>query len=727
MQNSGNEIDTERLHSVYSKMLSILDLSESHSELLSARHLSVAEIRTFGYKTFPTKRSNVVSVVASAFENDLAGIPGFWQNDQGQWQLAGRAGIAIPIRDEKGKICSIKIRVDNPRTPASKYLLLSSNPKVDSKTGIQSHPNGTSAKIRVHYPIPMPDKVKCLRITEGEIKSDITTSILPEYTVSLPGVSNWKLGLEIADKLKPESILLCFDSDKDEAKNASLSTDSSYGGKKSAPSHFQSDEEVGKEEFFVGKCLASLYLALKRAGYEVAIEDWPKELGKGIDDVILDGAGDRLTRLTGEEADDFADKMLLLGIPTGWLYIVGTKRFVHVEQGHELDKEQFSDKFRPENPDVNASMVCLQNPAFVRVDLPIYIPERPVFYTEDRKTFYNFWRTGGIHRAKGDVSIFLEHAEYIVPDKRELGHLLDWLAYNIQQPGKKIHWAMLVQGKQGTGKSYFGRMMSSLLGPNNVSLPTNEMIHEPYTAWQKSCSLVIVEEVMAAERRNLMNKLKPIITEPIVQIREMHKPAYTQPNVFNLLMFTNHEDALVLEEGDRRYCVIFSPAEPKEPSYYHTLWDWTAENLPALLDYMMSRDISKFEAKAHAPMTEAKVKVISSSKPALTTWIDDMIQAEAWPFMGDTICTNHLMAVLPPYLKGVTPQTLGRALAAAGAIGIGQHRVKAGVLRLWAIRRQAFWKLQPTSSVVAEYDRWLMNSTPGGNADYNPLVVSKPL
>ena len=721
--------DSDRIHKVYSKLLSVLSLSEEHREVLHERQLSDEEIKQLGYKTFPIKRADIVSVIAQEFAEDgLFGVPGFWRDDKGIWQLAGRAGIAIPIRNEKGKIISIKIRVDNPKTPASKYLLLSSNPKVDNKTGICSHPDGTAAKIAVHFPLGIPKVVKKLRITEGEIKADVITSMLPEYTISLPGVSNWRLGVDVAELLKPELVVLCFDSDKDEPRNASKSDDASYGGSKAIKlNHFQSDQPTDVEEFFVGKCLASLYLALKRAGYAVVIEEWPKELGKGIDDVVLSGAGDKVFTISNDEADAFAEKMLMLGIPTGWIYSVATKRFIHVTEGHELDKEQFSDKFRPENPDINAAMVCLQNPAFVRVDRQIYMPERPIFYKEDGVSFYNFWRQGNIHRIKGNVDTFLSHAEYIIPDERERTTFLDWLAFNVQFPGKKIHWSTVVQGGQGTGKSYFGRLMTKILGKGNVSMPTNEMIHEPYTAWQKSCSLVVVEEVMAAQRRDLMNKLKPIITEPFVQIREMYMAPYQQPNVFNLLMFTNHKDAIVLEDGDRRYFVIFSPAIPKSFDYYNELWSWTDANLPALNDFMLSRDLSKFQAMGHAPFTQAKAEIINDSKPALTAWIKEMIDAEAWPFNGDLTCTAHLISVLPPFLKHTSLQNVGRALAAAGAVQLGQVRVSAGIMRLWAVRRTDLWKKQSTASISAEYDKWLMNSQPGGDKEFNPFQVTKPI
>jgi hypothetical protein len=64
-----------------------------------------------------------------------------------------------------------------------------------------------------------------------------------------------------------------------------------------------------------------------------------------------------------------------------------------------------------------------------------------------------------------------------------------------------------------------------------------------------------VEEMMAKARQEIMNKLKPMITEPWCTIREMYRPAYEQPNRFNFLFFSNHNNALLLDNSDRRYCI----------------------------------------------------------------------------------------------------------------------------------------------------------------------------
>lgn len=723
------KVSENRVSLIYRHMLSLLPLSDEHRSKLNDRGFDDAQIESLLYKTFPLKRNDLVLRIAEAFENDLTDVPGFWRDDKGEWMLAGKPGIIFPVLSMEGEIVALKVRVDKPATPSQKYLLLSSNPKADRKTGTQKYPNGTAAKATSHFPSGRPKKVKTLRITEGEFKADLATLLASEYTVAIPGVALWKMALPLIKDLGPEEVLLSFDSDKEKARNIEGVTDIAYG-EKTTSNFFGAELPQDSEDFFIGKCLASLYQALKAEGVKVFVEHWDEEAGKGIDDVLCAGATDSLRRWSEEECDNFVQQMLAEGVPGDWIYVLGIKKFIHTKNLIELDKEQFADRYAHEqkgNPAQNA----LTNSAFPKVDLPVYMPLQPMTYVDEKgRRIFNRWRKNELEPSPGDVTAFLAHMEYLIPEERERGIVYDWMAYCCQFPGSKMHWALLIQGIPGTGKSYLGWVMQQILGANNVSNPTNEVIHEPYTAWQKSCQLVIVEEIMARGRLELMNKLKDKITQPIAVIREMFTPVYEQPNVYNMMMFTNHEDAIIIDKTDRRYCVIFSPAQPKAPDYYKALWKFTAEHAAAILHWMLNRDLSAFEPKGHAPMTGGKAQLIESSQPPLQGWMAEAIANTAWPFLCDLVSASHLIDCVPQNMKNfANPQAIGRTLKALGAVQLGQTKLKSGSsVRLWAVRRQATWENETAENWAFEYEKWGNSSQPGGRAhDINPIRDCKPV
>lgn len=715
-------------HEVYAFTLQNLPLTDEHRRQLNNRGLSDEEIAKFGYASLPTSRAEVMSKLLDKWPDGLSGVAGFWCDDKGEWRLAGKNGILIPIRDKEGKITAMKVRLDKPATPSQKYLLLSSNPKADRKTGTQKYPGGTAAKAAVHFPLGLPKKLKTLRITEGEIKADVASSIT-EYTVAIPGVAMWKLAVDVIKELKPEEVLICFDSDKGEARIIESQDDLAYGQKREDVG-FRNVQAEETEDFFIGKALSSFYLALEKEGVNVFIETWEEEFGKGIDDVIMGGNPEAIRRMTKEEAAEFCHEMLSKGVPEDWVYVIGTKRFIHSRKLLEWDKEQYDDCYRAE-VDGTPSNLALDNAAFPKADIPIYMPQAPVLYRDaEGRRIFNFWRPNDLVPVQGDIKPFLAHCQYIIPDEAERGIVLDWMAYNVQNPGKKIHWAVLIQGIQGCGKSFFGWVMRLVLGNRNVSCPSNETIHEVYTNWAKACQVAIIEEIMARGRLELMNKLKPIITEPYITIREMYKAPYEQPNVFNLMMFTNHRDAIIIDDSDRRYCVIFSPAVPKEAQYYKDLWKWSGDNSGSILDFLIKRDLSKFEPKGHAPMTAGKKEVISLSTPPLQQWMAECIDGELWPFQGDLVSTHHLASCIPSNLRNFSsPQAIGRTLAAVGAKQLQQVPLTNGSrVRLWAVRRQATWENEGPKALVQAFEKWAAKSEPGGRVeDYNPLRDSKPM
>lgn len=639
--------------------------------------------------------------------DDFKGVPGFWRDEFGNWKLAGSTGMMVPIRDESGSITGVKIRADKPMNPQAKYTQLSSNPKPNSKTGEVKYLNGTAASLSIHWPRKEKDDGGVLRITEGEIKADIATMVTGVQTISLPGVGLWKMALPIVEEQKPKKILLAFDSDKEDTR----------------ATYKNPDGKIVE----VGKALAALYSSLVKAhpDIEVKIETWGGEFGKGIDDVLVDGGEDKIWEMDEKEAEEFVNKAARGELPEGFSYIMGTKRFIDPRNGIEMDTEQFNAFFLHEHDKGMPAAVALKNPSFPKFHFPTYMPNGDPIIKDGSRSYLNLWKKNELEMQDGDVQKFIDHIQYMLPDEAEQKILLDWLAYQVQFPGKKVHWAVLLQGTQGTGKSYLGWVMRSLLGKDNVAFPSNESLHEVYTGWAKSCSLIVIEELMAKGRLELMNKLKPMITQDSVQIREMYRPAYEQPNVFNMLMFTNHEDAIIIDRTDRRYCVLFSPADPKPAEYYKDLWAWSEANLGSILGYLFRRDLSEFQPKAHAPMTEGKKELIRNSMLPVEAWVREGMESEAWPFQMEVISPSHLSEVAPPGIKGVSMKAITNALKICGATPLGQVKVEGvGRLRMWALRRGEMWKDAQPETIASEYLRW---SDTMGEPGTNPVKESKPM
>jgi hypothetical protein len=158
----------------------------------------------------------------------------------------------------------------------------------------------------------------------------------------------------------------------------------------------------------------------------------------------------------------------------------------------ELDQEQFSAKYAHLFRRKKAAEMVLSNENFCKLDAVTYWPDRPRIVEEDRLKKLNLWQPSGVQPMPGDVTPFVDHLKYLFPEQTKQDLILDYLAFQVQRPGQKVHWALLIQGVPGNGKSYFAELMKHVLGPHNVRCVNSDTRHEPFTGWQKATQFVVV-------------------------------------------------------------------------------------------------------------------------------------------------------------------------------------------------------------------------------------------
>src|SRR5918999_3583171 len=260
--------DPQTLDQVYGALLDALTLSHAHRQDLHRRGLTEACIKRSGYRTLPLKgREELARSLVEDFGAEVCSrVPGLYENEAGRFSIAGSAGMLVPVRDIEGRIVALKIRADEDEE-GSKYTYLSSTKYGGPGPGSQVH-------------IPMHDELdlSVVRLTEGELKAEVATALTGTLTVSMPGVSSWRPALEVARSLGSGVVHLAFDADT-------------------------------KHNEQVARALRESYRTLKERGFEVLLETWPRERGKGIDDLLA--SGHEPTLLAGEDAHAVVNEIVL--------------------------------------------------------------------------------------------------------------------------------------------------------------------------------------------------------------------------------------------------------------------------------------------------------------------------------------------------------------------------------------------------------------------------------
>jgi len=291
---------------------------------------------------------------------------------------------------------------------------------------------------------------------------------------------------------------------------------------------------------------------------------------------------------------------------------------------------------------------------------------------KDGLVYGNLWRdarpkaTGG-----GDVTPWLDHCRRLVPEAAELEHILDVMAFKVQNPRVKINHAVLHGGKGGCGKdTMWAPFIWSVCGPHekNKGLIDNDSLSSQW-GYQLEAEIVVLNELKepnAADRRVLANRLKPIIAAPpeMLSINRKGLHPYDMVNRIFMLAFTNEDMPITLDSDDRRWFCVWSDAPKMTYDAAAALWGWyKAGGFEAVAAWLHTRDVSRFGPQAMPPMTEYKQKLIYVGMSSAEGYVYHEIEAGRAPFNADviagpwhTLCktlteaTNNSVRVVQPAL-----------------------------------------------------------------------------
>lgn len=249
------------------------------------------------------------------------------------------------------------------------------------------------------------------------------------------------------------------------------------------------------------------------------------------------------------------------------------------------------------------------------------------------------------------VQLFLEHVRNTIRSEREQRIVLDFMSYVLQNPGKRINWALLLHGIEGNGKSYLYNVMQYGLGANARVVSTTA-INSEFTGWAEGAILIGVEEIRIAgtNKYGILDKMKPMITNDTIAVIHKSRDEKTVPNFASYMMMTNHADAIPVGDNDRRYCVISTRHTRKEDlyeqhggpegvaEYFSRLFSETARRPDAIVRFLLDwKQSDGFNPRGRAPETDGLMAMRSLHVSEERDDIENLIERHACAVIGPDI------------------------------------------------------------------------------------------
>lgn len=298
------------------------------------------------------------------------------------------------------------------------------------------------------------------------------------------------------------------------------------------------------------------------------------------------------------------------------------------------------------------------------------------------------------------AELFLQHLHHLIAEPTYRQVVMDFLAYLVQHPGRKVRWAILLQGVEGCGKTFIAEAMRAVLGVAHVRAVDSNAVHSQWNDWAYGSQLMTIEEIRVAgqSRHEVMNALKPLITNDTINLNQRHRDSRQVDNTTNYILFTNHHDALVLTAGDRRYFVLKSSIQTKVQvqelgkTYFRELFSMLQTHAGGLRSWFENWTISPhFDADGHAPRTKYLTQLIADTASDAMIVMKEAIADNAHPLIGvNMVSTTALLTYLEQHLdrrQHPSIQHLGSLLRETGFTNKGRAEIQGARHVLWVRTR----------------------------------------
>lgn len=338
----------------------------------------------------------------------------------------------------------------------------------------------------------------------------------------------------------------------------------------------------------------------------------------------------------------------------------------------------------------------------------------------------NVWPGWACEPKKGDMGLWhrlMDHLFKNKPDERKWFE--QWLAWPIQHPGDKMYTYVLMWGlKHGTGKSLVGYSMKQVYGSNWTEIKDRHL-EQDHNEWAENKQFVMGDELMIGDKRGAGDRVKSLVTQEDMRVNIKYVPSYVVPDRINYYFTSNHPDSFFLEDDDRRAFVheVLGGGLPDE--FYTKYERWMrADKYPncagpgALFHYLLNEvDVSDFNPRARAPMTDSKRDMMATGRSELGDWVrrlrdcpDEVLKLgqQVLPFA--LWKAEDLLNLFDPDKKSrVTANGFARELRRQGflkaADGMSIPTKVDGQVRLWIIRPVPPAFLEKQSEVGKYYDK----------------------
>jgi len=227
-------------------------------------------------------------------------------------------------------------------------------------------------------------------------------------------------------------------------------------------------------------------------------------------------------------------------------------------------------------------------------------------------------------------------------DKKSYDWFNKWLAWQIQHPTEKLPTAVILQGRQGSGKGTFKALILDAIFGSNCQEINQTHLESSFNEYLLGKQIIVANEVMHNEnRQTLPNVLKNLVTDPEITISRKFRKEIVGRNFTHWIFCTNSDNPIKIDEDDRRYSVFYS--EKIRQGLGKEIRQNIKKEMEEYICYLKDIKVT-FEEVSEPLSTIAKDDIIELNKDSIQKFLDELPKYNSIEDLYKDIFahTNHL-------------------------------------------------------------------------------------
>ena len=251
---------------------------------------------------------------------------------------------------------------------------------------------------------------------------------------------------------------------------------------------------------------------------------------------------------------------------------------------------------------------------------------------------YNLWRGYKITKElcqkynEKDCQCMLDHIYNIWADgdQERYDYILNWFAWKLQRPHKKMCVVICLNSGEGAGKNVVLNHMENIMGGGVYSsVSSAKSILGDFNGILEGKTLLNFDEVTYGGDHSKNNQLKALITEDFIHINKKNKEVYRIRALADFIITTNEEYFIGVTGNSRRYC----------PMALNNMWEGTENDVSRAYfkpiremdsacwaKFLYNRDISDFNPRQFKK-TLLFQQQVEKSFPSVIRWLYQALES----------------------------------------------------------------------------------------------------